>query len=190
MRSPCFISSVVYDLSPRQHGIPAQLWRICSRAFRTFSGHAHFFLWECTKWALLTYIRVTLGGSKAKERENATSKPATAASLGLASALNYGRCIIQDAAHTFSSSSRVKVRLNKGVIYDGPGGRNPVYGVFVCVSVCMRTRLLSGARFEYIVKPRCKCLFISLSASPRISLPSGARDSLAASRICDVIGEL
>jgi hypothetical protein len=33
---------------------------------------------------------------------------------------------------------------------------------FVCVCVCMRTRLLSGARFEYIVNPRCKCLFISL----------------------------
>lgn len=95
--------------------IPAQLWQIWSRAFRTFLGHAHFSLWECTKWALLTYIRVTSGGSKASARERLQSQPA---SLGLASPLNYGRCIIQDAAHTFSSSSRAKVRLNKGAIYE------------------------------------------------------------------------
>lgn len=106
--------------------IAARYWLIRSRAFRTFSGHAHFFLWECTKWALLTYMRVTSGGSKS-ERKRLQSQPA---SLGLASALNYGRCIIQDTAHTFSSSSRAKVSLNKGVIYEGPDGRNPVYGAF------------------------------------------------------------
>ena len=125
-----------YDLSP-SHSRP-----IRSRAFRTFSGHAHFFLWECTKWALLTYMRVTSGGSKS-ERKRLQSQPA---SLGLASALNYGRCIIQDTAHTFSSSSRAKVSLNKGVIYEGPDGRNPVYGAFFYFGECMRARLLSGER--------------------------------------------
>jgi hypothetical protein len=83
-----------------------------------------------------------VGGSKS-ERKRLQSQPA---SLGLASALNYGRCIIQDTAHTFSSSSRAKVSLNKGVIYEGPDGRNPVYGAFFFFGECMRARLLSGER--------------------------------------------
>lgn len=146
---------------------------------------SHFFLWECTEWALLTYIRASRRGAQKQARDFKASRRL---SLGLASALNYGRCIIQDTTHTFSSSSsRAKVRLNKDVIYERPDGRNPVYGVFLCVHA--RTTLITSA--IWIANWRCKCLFISLHRVAHfIRERSAAADSLAASRIRDVIGEL